>query len=257
MTGLLEVSGLTKRFGGLLAVDAVGFTVARGSIHGLIGPNGSGKSTVFNLLSGLYRSDGGDVRLGGRAIGGLRSNRVARAGLARTFQEIQLFHDLTVLENAMIGCQRVSRAGPLDALLRRNWVRAEEQAIRDAAAAALAFVGLSDVAGEVARNISYGHQRLLEIARALCGQPQILLLDEPAAGMNHAETDRLAGLIAEIQARGVTVVLVEHNMKMVMNICCHVTVLARGRVIADGIPEVVRTDEDVIEAYLGRPVTAC
>jgi len=250
---ILQVEGLTKRFGGLLAVDEVGFTVERGSVHGLIGPNGSGKSTVFNLLSGLYRADGGAVRLDGRTISGLASHRVAQAGLGRTFQEIQLFHDLTVLENAMIGCQRVTRAGPLDALLRRRWVRREEREIREQASAWLDFLGLSEFAAEPARKISYGHQRLLEIARALCGRPDLLLLDEPAAGMNHAETGRLAGFIAAIRDRGITVLLVEHNMKMVMGLCTQVTVLARGRVIADGVPEAVQRDDAVREAYLGRP----
>jgi len=212
---------------------------------------------VFNLLSGLYRADAGTVSLAGRPITGQTSDRVARAGLGRTFQEIQLFPDLTVLENAMIGCQRVTRAGPLDALLRRKWVRQEEIAIRDQAMRTLDFLGLADIAGDAARTISYGHQRLLEIARALCGRPDLLLLDEPAAGMNHAETDRLAVTLEQIRGRGITILLVEHNMKMVMGTCSHVTVLARGRVIADGTPDHVRRDEAVMEAYLGRPSRAC
>lgn len=257
MSAILSVEGLTKRFGGLLAADAVSFAVEEGEIRGLIGPNGSGKSTVFHLLSGIHAPDAGSVRLRGHEIGGQRGDRIARLGLARTFQEGQLFFDMTVAENAMIGCQRLTRADVFGAVLRPRWVREEERFIQQRARECLAFVGLAAFADELARNISYGHQRLLEIARALAADPALMLLDEPAAGMNQAEAAQLVRTIRSIRDRGVTVVLVEHNMRMVMGLCSRITVLARGKVIAEGTPTEIQRKDAVIEAYLGRPRAAC
>lgn len=254
---LLQVEHATKVFGGLRAVDDVSLAVEPGGIAGLIGPNGSGKTTLFNLIAGIYPLSGGDIRFNGGRITGAPAHTVNRLGLARTFQEIQLFYDMTVLENAMLGCHRLTRAGALAAIVRPAWVAREEAFIRQKALAALEFVGLADAATELARSIPYGHQRLLEVARALAGDPTLLLLDEPAAGMNQAETRSLMELVAKIRGLGVTVFLVEHNMKMVMGTCEQITVLNYGRVIARGTPQEVQTNEQVIEAYLGGGTRRC
>lgn len=251
MTPLLELEGVTKRFGGLTALDGVALDVRPGEVRGLIGPNGSGKSTLFHVVTGVHRPDGGRIAFAGQPIAGRPTEAIAALGLARTFQDIQLFYDMTVLENVMVGCHRLTRAGPLAAMLKRAWVRAEERAIRERAMDALAVVGLADQAGEPARRIPYGHQRLLEIARALAADPKLMILDEPAAGMNPSETRQLMDQIARIVGRGVTVFLVEHNMKMVMDICQRITVLNYGKAIATGTPTEVQADAQVIQAYLG------
>lgn len=252
MRGVLEVSNLTKRFGGLTAVNAVSFVVRRGAIHGLIGPNGSGKSTTFNLITGVWKPNEGRVVLDGVECTGVRSDRVIRYGITRTFQNIELFDDMPVLENCIVGGYCLQKAGAIAALTRPRWLRNEEKDTVRRARAALATVGLEAWADERARNISYGHQRLLEIARALVSEPKVLLLDEPAAGMNQGETQELMKYVERIRDMGITVVLVEHNVRMVMRLCSRITVLNHGEVIAEGTPDELQRDEAVIQAYLGR-----
>ena len=250
---VLEVSAVTKRFGGLTAVNAASFSIEAKSVHGLIGPNGSGKSTLFNLITGIFQPDSGRISVDGFDITGAPSHKITRRGIARTFQNIELFYDMSVLENCMVGTYPVTRAGAIAAMLRPRWVAVEEARIHEIAMQSLAFVGLDGLAGELARNISYGHQRLLEIARALASRPKLILLDEPAAGMNQAETRQLMQYIERIGEGGITVVLVEHNMKMVMNVCRRLTVLNYGQVIAEGTPAEIQSNEAVVAAYLGRP----
>jgi len=233
---LLEIVGLSRRFRGIVAVDAVDFTVEPGAIHGLIGPNGAGKTTCFNLISGLTAADAGRVTLGGTRLDGRPSHARAPAGLARTFQNIRLFGEMSVLENTLCG-QHVRHLRP---------PVASEEALE-----LLDLVGLSGMAGRQADTLSFGDQRRLEIARALASAPKLLLLDEPAAGMNPAETASLAELLQQIRARGTTLLLVEHDMNFVMRLCDRITVLNFGRVIAEGGPRAIREDEAVIEAYLG------
>jgi len=233
------------------AVDGVSVEIGAGEVVGVMGQNGSGKSTCFNVISGMVPADAGRIALDGKAIESLAPERRQHLGLARTFQEIQLFYDMTVLENVMVGAHRIGRADALAALLRPRWQREEERRLREIARECLGFMGLEALAGERARNIPYGHQRLLEIARALASDPRLLLLDEPAAGMNAGETRALIAQVERIVARGVTVFLVEHNMKLVMGVSDHVIVLDRGRKLAEGRPDEIAGDPRVIEAYLG------
>lgn len=249
---LLEMTGLTKDFGGLRALNNVTLAVQAGEIRGLIGPNGSGKTTLFNVVTGIFPPEEGQVTFKGERIMGWPPHKIAQAGLARTFQEIQLMYDMTVLENAMVGVHRLSKAGALAAVLALPWVRKEERFIREKARESLHFVGLEGYENELARNISYGHQRLLDIARCLASDPELLLLDEPSAGMNPAETRSMMSLIEKIRGRGTTVLLVEHNMKMVMNVCEVIFVLSYGVMIAEGQPAEIQANEQVVEAYLGR-----
>jgi ABC-type branched-subunit amino acid transport system ATPase component len=257
MTPLLATDGVSKRFGGLAALSGVTLDVRAGEIRGLIGPNGSGKSTFFNVLSGVHRADIGTVTFDGAPVQHLPPERRQQKGLARTFQEIQLFYDLTVLENVLVGCHRLGRAGVAGALFRPRAVREEENRLVETARECLDFVGLLGLEAERARGIPYGHQRLLEIARALASAPRLILLDEPAAGMNPAETANLMVQVRRIIERGVTVFLVEHNMRMVMDLCDRITVLNHGQVIAEGEPHKIQGDPAVVEAYLGRPIGGC
>lgn len=242
---------LTCRFGGLLAVDNVTTLVSRGEIRALIGPNGAGKSTTLNLITGIYQPDAGSVFLDGKTITGMSPAQIARAGVARTFQTIRLWKQMSLLENVMVGHQCRMQSNFLDILFASKRSRAEEEIVRSKAYDALELVNLSSKAMQLAGSLSYGQQRRLEIARALATEPSVLLLDEPAAGMNNQEANELVEQIFTIREKGVTVVLIEHNMPLVMRVADKVTVLSFGRKIAEGTPIEIRENRDVIAAYLG------
>ncbi len=247
---VLEATGVTMRFGGLVAVNNVNMQVHEGEILGLIGPNGAGKTTFFNCLTGLYKPTRGQVRLRGAPLPP-KPRAVVRAGMARTFQNIRLFANMTAQENVMVGRYCRTSSGALTSVLRGPKFRREEAAVRERALELLDFVGLGRSSEHLARNLPYGDQRRLEIARALATDPQLLLLDEPTAGMNPQETDQAKDLVFKIRDSGIAVVVIEHDMRFIFNLCDRVLCLVRGETLVEGTPDEVQSDPRVIEAYIG------
>ncbi|MCI5194266.1 MAG: ABC transporter ATP-binding protein [Candidatus Electrothrix sp. AU1_5] len=258
---ILEVSGLTMQFGGIKALDKLDLRIRHRKIAALIGPNGAGKTTFFNCLTGIYKPTSGTIRVSppgreSKRLNGLKPNKVTEQGLARTFQNIRLFQDMSVLENVMIGCHCRTKARVLGAIFRNKGTRKEEKEVVARSYSLLEKIGLVELADEFAKNLPYGAQRKLEIARALATDPALLLLDEPAAGMNPQETAELDDLITEIRDDGISILLIEHDMKLVMSLSDHIFVMDYGKKIAEGTPNEVRNNPEVIRAYLGEDIEA-
>ena len=249
---MLKLSQVSKHFGGLSVLQDVSFDVPAGSVFGLIGPNGAGKTTVFNLITGLLAPSGGRIELEGHSLVGVKPHQITRLGLARTFQNIRIFKEMTLLENVVVGMHAHLDYGVPGLLLGLQGFRAQERHAREKALELLSWVGLAAKAGDVADNLSYGDQRKLELARALATEPKLLLLDEPVAGMNTGEKVELMAEVTQIARRGYTIFMIEHDMRFVMGLCERIAVLNFGRIIAEGSPDEIKRNPDVIEAYLGR-----
>jgi ABC-type branched-subunit amino acid transport system ATPase component len=252
---LLEVRSLVCRFGGLTAIDNLDLVVKSGTVHALIGPNGSGKSTFVNLVTGVYRSTSGTIVFDGREITGLKPWYIAETGVARTFQNLRLFKTLTVEDNVMVACRSHAAAGWGGVFFNSRGAREEEAELRAKAQEALSFVGMQHLSHRLISHLPHEEQRVIEIARAYAMQPKMILLDEPAAGMNPVEVERLVDIIGQLRARGVTILLIEHNMPFVMRVAEQITVLNYGRKIAEGLSQEVRSDAEVIKAYLGEKLS--
>ena len=248
----LEIDQLTMRFGGLVAVNNVSISIQNGEIHGLIGPNGSGKTTIFNVLSGYYKPSGGKITFEGRQISGLSAYQITAAGFARTFQNLRLFKSMTVLENLLVAMGYHAKVGLWKEIFDPVAVHREEQGFTEKAMELLDLLEVGEFANELATSLPYGHQRRVEIARALATNPKVILLDEPAAGLNENETEDLRKMLTEIRNRGITILLVEHDMKLVMETCDIISVLDYGKKIAEGTGSAIRKNPVVIEAYLGK-----
>ncbi|MBF0111891.1 MAG: ABC transporter ATP-binding protein [Desulfamplus sp.] len=248
---ILKVSSLTKMFGGIKAQDNISFSIEKGIVCGLIGPNGAGKTTLFNMITGIYPPDEGEILFLGKSTKNIPVHKLVKAGIARTFQHVELFSSMTLLENVLVGMHVRTKSGFWGAITKLPWVEKEEELARQRAKSLLEFTGLDDYTNRPAGELPVGRQKMAEIARALASEPTLLLLDEPAAGLNAVETEALGELIAKVKQRGVTMMLVEHDMSLAMGISDKIIVLDRGKKLAEGTPREIQNNQDVMEAYLG------